>query len=143
MAVETDKGRVVVLCERLADATRAGYVEWRREGDDTFVWQAEQATVSIGSRDKDGEPPYQLLVVNENGVKLEELTSELVENDRPAEWNEPLAVLYRVAVRKALGADEIIEALIESLPTRRGARSAASSSLPGRGEPNRSRARAD
>jgi hypothetical protein len=137
MAVETDKGRVVVLCERLAEATGAGQVEWRREAEDTFAWQAEQATVSIGSRDKDGEPPYRLVIANANGEKLEELTSELVANDQPAEWNEPLANLYRAALRKALGADEIIEELIESLPTRRAARSAGSPSLPGRREHSR------
>jgi hypothetical protein len=124
MAVETEKGRVVVLCERLVQATRVGYVDWRREDEETFVWQAEQAVVSIGSRDKDGEPPYQLVVANHSGETLEELTSALLENDQPAEWNEPLAVLYRAAHRNALGADEIIEALIESLPTRRAARSA-------------------
>jgi hypothetical protein len=139
MAVEAEKGRVVVLCERLVHATRAGRVEWRREDEDTFVWQAEQAVVSIGSRDKDGEPPYQLVVANHQGETLEELTSELLENDQPAEWNEPLANLYRAAHRKSLGADEIIEALIESLPTRRGARSAG---LPSVSE-NRRGARAD
>jgi hypothetical protein len=137
MAVETDKGRVVVLCERLADATRAGYVDWRREGEDTFVWQAEQAAVSVGSRDKDGEPPYQLVLVNANGEKLEELTSQLIENDQPAEWNEPLADLYRAALRRSLGADEIIEALIETLPTGRAARSTSVSSLAERGEHGR------
>lgn len=137
--VGTEKGRVVVLCERLAHATRAGDVEWRREDDDTFAWQAEEAVVSIGSRDKDGEPPYQLLVANHNGETLEELTSALLENDQPAEWNEPLATLYRAAHRKALGADEIIEALIESLPTRPGVRSAG---LPPQSENTRS-ARAD
>jgi hypothetical protein len=130
MAVDSDKNRVVVLCDRLADATRAGEIQWRREGKDTFVWQAEEAAVSIGSRDEDGEPPYQLLVLNANGEKLEELTSELLENDQPAEWNEPLAALYRAALRKALGADEIIEALIERLPVRRSARAAGSSSVP-------------
>jgi hypothetical protein len=116
MAVKADSGRVVVLCERLADATRAGDVEWRRENEDIFVWQEDQAAVSIGSRDKDGEPPYQLVVVNADGEKLEELTSDLVDNDRPAEWNEPLAGLYRAARRSALRADEIIQALIEALP---------------------------
>jgi hypothetical protein len=139
MAVEIEKGRVVVLCERLVQATRVGHVDWRREEEDTFVWQAEQAIVSIGSRDKDGEPPYQLLVANHTGETLEELTSALLENDQPAEWNEPLAALYRAANRSALGADEIIEALIESLPTRRGARSAG---LPPHSE-NRRGARAD
>ena len=116
MVVQADTGRIVVLCERLADATRAGGAEWRREGEDLFVWQAGQGSVTVGSRDKDGEPPYQLIVVNADGEKLEELTSQLVDNDRPAEWNEPLADLYRAARRTALGADEIIEALIEALP---------------------------
>lgn len=131
MGVATDSSRVVVLCERLADATRAGLVKWQREGEDTFVWQAEEAAVSIGSRDNDGEPPYQLVVLNANGDRLEELTSELLENDQPAEWNEPLATLYRAALRKALGADEIIEALIERLPARRAARGASASSVGG------------
>jgi hypothetical protein len=124
MAVEIEKGRVVVLCERLVQATRVGHVDWNREDEDTFVGQAEQAVVSIGSRDKDGEPPYRLVVANHSGDTLEELTSALLENDQPAEWNEPLASLYRAAHRSSLGADEIIEALIESLPTRRAARSA-------------------
>jgi hypothetical protein len=115
MTVQADSGRVVVLCERLADATRAGTAKWHGEGEDTFLWEGEQGSVSVQSRDKDGEPPYQLVVFNTNGVKVEELTSQLLENDQPAEWNEPLAVLYRSARRSALNADEIIDALIEAL----------------------------
>ena len=115
MAVQTENGRVVVLSERLADATHRGDEEWLREGEDLFVWQGEQGSVSIGSRDKDGEPPYQLVVVDSNGEKLEELTSQLVDNDRPAAWNEPLADLYRAARRSALRTDEVIEALIDAL----------------------------
>lgn len=117
MAAQTDNGRVVVLCERLAEATRANHAEWRRDEQDIFVWQGSQATVSIGSRDKDGQPPYQLAVVNPDGEKLDELASQLVDDDRPAEWNEPLADLYRAARRSALHADEIIQALIDALPT--------------------------
>lgn len=115
MAVQAENGRVVVLSERLADATHKGGAEWLREGEDVFVWQGEQGSVSIGSRDKDGEPPYQLVVVDSNGEKLEDLTSQLVDNDRPAEWNEPLAELYRAARRSALRADEVIQALIDAL----------------------------
>jgi hypothetical protein len=116
MTVQVDSGRVVVLCDRLADATRAGSAKWRVEGEDTFLWNGEQGSVSVQSRDKDGIPPYQLVVFNANGVKVEELTSQLLENDEPAEWNEPLAVLYRSARRSALNADEVIDALIQALP---------------------------
>ncbi|HET6641863.1 MAG TPA: hypothetical protein VFG93_01180 [Gaiellaceae bacterium] len=115
MTVQADSGRVVVLCERLADATRAGTAKWHGESEDRFLWEGQQGSVSVQSRDNDGEPPYQLVVFNTNGVKVEELTSQLLENDQPAEWNEPLAVLYRSARRSALKADEIIDALIEAL----------------------------
>jgi hypothetical protein len=115
MTIPVDNGRVVVLCERLADATRAGTAKWRGEGEDTFLWAGEQGSVSVQSRDKDGVPPYQLAVFDASGVKVEEITSQLLENDQPAEWNEPLAVLYRSARRSALNADEVIDALIETL----------------------------
>ncbi|HET9323474.1 MAG TPA: hypothetical protein VFO03_06305 [Gaiellaceae bacterium] len=110
-----ENGRVVVLCERLLEATRKHAADWNREAEDLFVWKGSQGTVSIGSRDKDGEPPYQLTVVNADGDTLEELRSDLVADDQPAPWNEPLAGLYRAARRRALKADEVLEAMIEAL----------------------------
>jgi hypothetical protein len=47
MTVQVDSGRVVVLCERLAGATRAGRAKWRAEGEDTFLWDGEQGSVSV------------------------------------------------------------------------------------------------
>jgi hypothetical protein len=108
--------RVVVLCERLADATRRRTAEWNREGEDIFVWKGGPGSVSIGSRDKDGEPPYELVVLNADGERLDELTSQLLEDDRPAEWNEPLADLYRGARRSALRADDVMQGMIDALP---------------------------
>ena len=119
MRVSADENRrVVLLCERLLEATRARSAEWNRESEDLFVWAGGRGSVSIGSRDKDGEPPYELVVVNSDGERLEELTSELLADDEPAPWNEPLAGLYRAARRSALKADEIVEALIDALPPR-------------------------
>jgi len=108
---------MIVLCERLAHATRTRDAEWRVDSNDRFVWERPQASISIGSRDKDGEPPYQLVLFNANGDKVEELTSQLVGDDEPAAWNEPLAGLYRAARRSALGADQLIDALIAALPS--------------------------
>jgi hypothetical protein len=115
MAAAVENGRVVVLCERLAEATRAGDAEWNREGDDVFIWKEAHGSVAIGSRDKDGEPPYELVVANADGDRLDELTSQLVDGDRPAGWNEPLAELYRSARRSALKADQVVDALIAAL----------------------------
>ena len=118
MRMSTEENRrLLVLCERLADATWARTAEWTREGEDLFVWVGDRGSVSIGSRDQDGEPPYQLVVLNAGGERLEELTSQLLGDDRPAAWNEPLADLYRVARRSALRADDVIDALIEAIPS--------------------------
>ena len=110
--------QLIELCERLADATATREVEWRREGEDEYIWERKEGRIAIGARDRDGQPPYELTVFNGDGAKVEELASALVDDDRPAEWNDALAELYRVARSNALGADEIIAALMHALPTR-------------------------
>jgi hypothetical protein len=109
--------RVVVLCERLATASNR--VDWQLDGDDRFVWSRAEGKVAIGSRDADGEPPYELAIYNGDGVKVDQLTSKLLANDEPAPWNEPLADLYRSARRKALRADDLLDTLINLLSTSR------------------------
>ena len=116
MTRETVNDRLIVLCERLAAATRAGATEWQDEGNDAYRWQHADGTVTIGARDGDGQPPYELAIANGRGVRVEELESALVENDLPAPWNDPLTDLYRAARRSALKADEIIDTLIAALP---------------------------
>jgi hypothetical protein len=108
--------RVTMLCERLAAATVARAVEWRADGDDQYSWDRDEGSVTIGARDRDGQPPYDLGIFNRDGQKVEELASALVDDDVPADWNAPLAELYRVARRSALHADELIDALMASLP---------------------------
>ena len=110
--------RVIVLCERLAVATLAGDAEWSGEGEDSFLWEHEAGSVAIGARDRDGQPPYDLSICNRDGETVEQLASALLDDDRPAPWNEPLAELYRVARRNVLHADEIIDALVAALPPR-------------------------
>ena len=107
--------RLIVLCERLTAATLARDAEWLADGDDQYVWEREEGSVTIGARDRDGQPPYELAVFNRDSEKVEELASALVEDDLPADWNAPLAELYRVARRSALHADELIEVLIAAL----------------------------
>jgi hypothetical protein len=109
--------RLVLLCQRLVEATASRQVEWRldEEEDDLFAWAHEAGSVSITSRDGDADPPYELGVYNPDREKVEELSSDLVGDDEPAPWNEPLAQLYRAARRSALRADDIIDAMIDAL----------------------------
>jgi len=111
--------RIVVLARALATATTVDDVQWEVEDADTFVWKRVEGTVTIGSRDADGEPPYEITIYNGGRVKVDQLTSQLLPNDEPAPWNEALADLYRAARRKALDVDELIETLIRLLPTTR------------------------
>jgi ankyrin repeat protein len=108
--------RLVALCERLAATTVAGAAEWRNDSEDRFVWETGEGSVAIGSRDRDGEPPYQLAVYNRDRIEVDGLVSQLVDDDRPAPWNAALTDLYRVARRSALRADELLDRLLALLP---------------------------
>ena len=110
------RANVVMLCQRLTAATVAKTVEWRADGDDRYAWERDEGSVAIGARDRDGQPPYELAISNREGQKVEELASALVDDDLPADWNAPLAELYRVARRSALRADELIDSLMAALP---------------------------
>lgn len=120
MTREPVNGRLIVLCERLAESTRAGAAEWDDEGNDRYLWRHAEGSVRVGARDGDGEPPYELTISNDREVRVEELESALLDDDVPAPWNEPLADLYRAARRSALKADELIDALIAALPRETG-----------------------
>ena len=108
--------RLTELAERLATATNGRSAQWELGGADTFVWRATEGSVTVGSRDRDGEPPYELTVSNPAAERVDELTSELLAGDQPAPWNDALVDLYRAARRSALRAYDIIDALIEALP---------------------------
>jgi hypothetical protein len=116
MAADANKQRLTELTERLAAATSARAARWQLEGEDVFVWSANDGVVTVGSRDHDGAPPYELAVHNPARERVDELASDLLADDQPAPWNDALADLYRAARRSALRADDIIDALIDALP---------------------------
>ena len=109
------KERLTLLARQLAEATAARGASWTLDDKDVYTWAADPGTLTIASRDRDNEPPYELTVYSPQREKVDELSSTLLDDDRPALWNDALAELYRAARRSALGADEIIDALIEAL----------------------------
>lgn len=109
-----DKERLTTLAERLAEATAAREVNWELD-EDVYSWGSAEGSVTVASRDRDDEPPYELVVYSPGREKVDELTSELLDEDRQAPWNDALAELHRAARRSALRADDIIDALIDSL----------------------------
>jgi hypothetical protein len=115
MTMEPEKQRLTMLARRLTRATSARTARWQLGDDGVYVWTAKEGSVTVVSRDRDDDPPYELSVLTPNREKIDELSSALLEDDRPAPWNEALVELYRAARRSALGADDIIDALIEAL----------------------------
>jgi hypothetical protein len=115
MNTERDKLQLARLAERLSDATAGKRIEWRAPEPDAYEWAAADGIVSVASKDRDGQPPFELSVFNSQRQKLDDLRSELLANDQPAPWNAALADLYSVARRSALRADDVIEALMNAL----------------------------
>jgi hypothetical protein len=105
------------ICKRLTAATVAGQLEWSAAQDTVFLWSGKGGSVSVSSRDGDGEEPYVLDVFNAAGLKVDALSSEWVgKEQQPAPWNDPVARLYRAARRQALGVDQIVKDLLAELP---------------------------
>jgi hypothetical protein len=115
--------RLVELCERLAAATTLGGIDWEVEEETAFLCKRRSGTVAVRSRDRDGEPPYELVIYSPKGEKAESLLSEWSAEQEPAFWNQPLTDLYRTARRKALGVDKILDELFAELPPVRRQRS--------------------
>jgi len=113
--------RLIELCQRLTAASLSGEAEWRAEDDTAFLCTRRSGAVAIRSRDRDGEPPYELAVHDPEGRKVETLLSEWTLDEQPADWNAALADLYRAARRRALGVDRILDDLFAELPPARDA----------------------
>jgi hypothetical protein len=114
--MESPSERLIELTRRLTAATDAAQLEWAAVEDTAFMWTASHGAVTVRSRDGDGEEPYELDVFSAERQKVETLTTEWTEDERPAPWNEAVARLYRAARRKALGVDRILEDLLRELP---------------------------
>lgn len=114
MSTAADNERLILLCERLVEATPAGAARWRAEGDEAYVWERDEGSVAVASRDHDGRLGYEVVVLNPHGERVDELVSDPGDATAAAAT---LAELHRVARRSALHADEIVEALIDALPS--------------------------
>ena len=118
--METPYERLVELSRRLSAATDVGQLEWTADEDTAFCWTgARGAIVSVRSRDRDGEEPFELDVFSAATQKVETIGSEWTVDEQPAPWNDAVARLYRAARRRALGVDTILEDLLAQLPPSR------------------------
>lgn len=120
MATDYEQQRLFELTKRVIKATKAGTVTWQGiSSDDTaFYYKAGNGTkVWIGSRDRDGRPPFDLIIQNPSGTTVGKLEWEYdAEFDISAEWNQALAELYGLVRAKVLDIDKLLDELEDELP---------------------------
>lgn len=114
--------QVIDLIGRLHAATRAGRAKWGAESNFSFLLTVPSGSVRVGSVDKDGSAPYELIVSDENGVAVESVRSTWYHDPEaeewegePAAWNIPLKDLYETARSSALNIDKVIAGILKDV----------------------------
>lgn len=113
--------QLVSLAKRLIQATMAGTIGWKVEGETQFQYDTPDSSVVVRAVNDDGEQPYAMELFDAKGVLVEELRSEWVPDPEdpwqqvPLGKNAVLADLYRSARRKAKNVDDVINSLLRSL----------------------------
>jgi hypothetical protein len=97
------------LAQQLTRRTRDGKVTWTNAGETQFETRLGGGSVSVRSRDDDGQQPFVLDVLNPEGVRVE--TSETPGLD--TEWDRVIEDLWNEARRSAGGASDVINALLK------------------------------
>ena len=62
MSSEYEMNRFATLARQLGAATSQRIVRWEQKDSDLYGWGATEGLVTVASRDRDGEPPYELAV---------------------------------------------------------------------------------
>ena len=114
--------RLLVLLDRLIGLTVQEKIDWKAAGDDpaAFYFNVEssgQDRIWIGSRDRDGRPPYDMVLTHDS--KTTERLDWVYDatEDISAPWNEDLHRLYNMARESVLGPPTaFVNDILDKLP---------------------------
>lgn len=103
--------KLIAMLERLLVKTQSSNAKWSNGSrSDTFIWSGSKASVAVLSQDNDGQSPYLIRLINEDGLTLEEITQS---------WDGPyfqlFKDLYLAARSDALDITLALDSLIEDL----------------------------
>jgi hypothetical protein len=111
---------MIQIADRLLEQTVEGGREWEPAGSFTFRTWVSGRPVTVESADRDGAHPYVLSILEPDGRTIESvrtgspMTVELRGGAR-GDWEAGLEQLYRLARRRALKVDEVIDDVLHSL----------------------------
>ncbi len=112
--------KLLTLADRLIDRTRAGQVDWHFTGDgDAFVFSGSDAAVMVRSEHGEGSEPYELVLLNRYGTRIDGLRTEYLKGDGPAPveapWNAHLRDLHRAVRDSVLNLGKAVDSLLRDL----------------------------
>lgn len=82
-AAPVENDRLTTLARRLAAATSVRDAEWQLREPELYAWSSNDGSISIASRDRDGEAPYELIVHNAAGKQVDELSWDCLRETGP------------------------------------------------------------
>lgn len=110
------RDKMVTLLDRLTVLSGEGKIGWEPAGDDgpySYRFRAGSGhTVVIDSRDDDGRPPIDLLVIGPHG----DVVSELLSTGSGARPDYQLTQLWEQAKDFAAGTSKVLDQLLRELP---------------------------
>jgi len=104
--------QVWTLLRTLIRRTDRGELRWKSGSSETeFLLPGTSGSVVVASVDNDGRHPFELSLVNAEGVAVESWVT--VEGNETTEWHEEVETLYEGARRAALGSTTVVKDLLD------------------------------
>lgn len=101
------------LTNRLTKRTTSGKLSWHDAGETQYQARLQGGTVTVRSRDGDGQHPYIIDVLNPEGVLVDSADSMEPDDEEVSRWGRDLEDLWQVAHRQAGGAQDVLNALLK------------------------------
>ena len=113
--------RLLEFIGGLTEPTRTRHIRWATEGSSSFLLSIPSGSVRIRSMDGDGMWPYELQILDENGVSVETAETE-VEREAGQGMtlkNTPLSLalseLYEAARDNSLNVETVMENILRDV----------------------------
>lgn len=108
------------LTLKLAELTRVGEIDWQQAFDaDAFQVSFRDNTIKIKPvRNSEGNQDIEIQLVNEGGQTVETFTDVDLTNEDVVDstnWFAVMSEIYEMARRTALGAEKVIDEILEDL----------------------------
>jgi hypothetical protein len=110
------KERLIRLARNLLEKTGESAISWQpTDRPDAYLAPLRRGSVIIRTRDADGFAPFELGVLNSDGVEVESLASLSDSGATDRSVDIVLRPLHDLARRRAFTVDETIDGLIDEL----------------------------